>query len=95
MEVDDLKKGQRIAITGTRSDDVHLLNGIVGIPLIVKAVSLPFIAVELNDGQIVGADTRHVLFCKVSRAYAKALTKKPVTVTTIQPVKPDDMEWAD
>ena len=93
LSVDDIEVGQVVALhsfvptAGIKSDDGYAIpssRGLVplGIPLQVKAFSLPFIACELisPDGEEIGpavVDVRRVRVCELDDAYVKAIVSNP------------------
>lgn len=75
MHVDDIKPGDWLAISALRtpSEEEHRFNGL---PFRVKAISLPFLAVQ-SESRTYAIDVRRCVFTLVSAAYARALSSMP------------------
>lgn len=93
LSVDDIEIGQVVAldsymptsgIESERGYSIPSTRGPVplGVPLLVKAFSLPFIACEMisPDGEEVGpaiVDVRRVCVCRLDEAYINAIIDNP------------------
>ena len=85
MQIDDIKTGQYIIITGPANESRHecppwphvhekpdkVLN-LCGTPLEVVAINLPFVAVSIDDDPSFVIDARKYKFARANHRYVKA-----------------------
>ncbi len=100
LSVDDIEIGQTVAVHSFRPTPGAVIDrGVAipdtighipcGVPILVKALSLPFVACEVisSEGEEVGPaiiDIRKVRLCKLKNEYVQAIIANPNRQTSLE-----------